>query len=105
LAREIVNSKQPMLILSDELSARVYELEERLFASRMDLEHDNVFDNVHEYKNTIMTFHKLDRDLQHFHDKNDTDEIGKIIADMKAVYSKAEADHKDAIEKLSLIKA
>jgi hypothetical protein len=105
LAREIAYNKQSLPILSDELASRVYELEERLFASRMDLERDEVFDYVHDYKNTIMGFHRLDRDLQHFYEKNEVDETDKIVADMKILFSRAETDHKLAIEKLSTIKA
>jgi hypothetical protein len=101
LAREIVNAIQPMSTLSDEFAARTRELEEQLYASRMDLERDGVFGFVHSYKNTIVSFHRLDRDLRHFLDKGDTEEANKVLAEMKELYSQIESEYKTAVNSLS----
>lgn len=92
-----------MPILSDELTARTRELEEQVYASRMDLERDGVFGYVHSYKNTITSFHRLDRDLRHFLDKRDTEEANRILAEMKELYSQVETEHKSAVNSLSTL--
>ena len=104
IAREISNTKEPSVTLSDEFTKRASELEEKLFAHRIDLERDDLFAIVHRYKNTIMSFHKLDRDLQHFHSLNDMDEVSNLLAQMKNLYTKVEKEHKSAINKLSTSK-
>jgi len=101
MARDITYIKQSIPTLSDELGLRVYELEEKVYANRMDLERDGIFDDVHEYKNTIMSFHRLDKDLRHFYEINDDDEINNIISDMRILYSKVESDYHISVDKLS----
>ena len=64
LGREIAHIKATSHVLFDELRARTRELDNNLYAYRIDLERDNIFVPVHTDKNAARTFTRLveDRD-------------------------------------------
>jgi hypothetical protein len=56
MARDLVVTSAPLAALSQELQSRSKELEDLVFRFRIDLEADDVFTEVHRYKNLIHIF-------------------------------------------------
>jgi len=101
LAREIVSVPQPTQILSDELEARTRELEESVYASRLDLERDGAFVITHTHKNLAMTFARLSKDLMYYFERQDTEQANRVLAETKEFYTQIEKQHKPVIDVLS----
>ena len=106
LAREIVDSPASPLSLQNELKARVNELEDNLYAFRMDLEQDNAFLLLHVYKNALKTFLQYLDDWQFYNSKSDSD-VGdssqKIFQLLQAQYEEIEKIYTSAVKNLSAI--
>jgi hypothetical protein len=66
IARELAKTPISSQVLFNELKARSQELEETLYASRMDLERDQIFLSIHSYKNIVKTFIQLAEDFYYF---------------------------------------
>jgi len=101
LARAIAENLHSVPILTDELIVQMNELEDKLFANRMDLERDGVFDSIHTYKNTVTIFIRINKDLGYYLSRQDTGEANRVFSEMASVYFQIEEQHKPLIISLS----
>ena len=103
MTREISSSPDTSSVLFDELGARANELENKLYAFRMDLERDELFLNIHTYKNAVKTFYRLLEDREHYKRSGDTAGSEKVTEELRSLNNKIERLHAPIIETLSVI--
>jgi hypothetical protein len=103
MAREIVNVENTSPVLFDELRARARELENNLYAYRMDLERDSIFIPVHTYKNAARTFNRMAEDRNHYLSRGEIELAHEVYGQMCSLFAEIESQHKPIIERLSSI--
>lgn len=103
IAREIVAPTETAPIVISEFAARTKELEDRLYAYRLDLERDGVFLPLHTYKNTVKTFRRLLEDRDHYEILGDKSKTQMVSNELNSLYVEIEKQHKPLIESLSVI--
>lgn len=101
LAREIVNVAQPTRVFCDEFGARALELEESVYNNRLDLERDGAFVIAHTYKNLVMTFARLSKDLIYQIERQDSEQADRVLDEVKEYFDQIEEQHKLVIDVLS----
>jgi hypothetical protein len=103
MAREIVDVENASPVLFDELRARARELEDNLFAYRMDLERDSMFLPVHTYKNAARTFNRMVEDRNHYLSRGENEQAHEVYEQMCILFAEIESLHKPIIEHVSSI--
>lgn len=103
MSREIATGANTSGTLVDELGARVRELEDSLYAFRIDLERDGVFSSVHTYKNTVKTLNMLLSDLSFFQNRGQDQEAREVAGKIRSLYDEIEVQHRSIIEGLSTL--
>jgi len=101
MCREITNSDiNP--VLADEFQARAQELENMLYATRIDLERDGLFARLHGYKNLLKTFSRAIDDVGILRSQvAEPSRVGRIREELHSIYRRIEASHKSLIEDIS----
>jgi hypothetical protein len=103
MAREIANVENTSPVLFDELRARARELENNLYAYRMDLERDSIFIPVHTFKNAARTFNRMVEDRNHYLSRGEKEQAHEVYAQICSLFTEIESQHKPIIERLSSI--
>jgi hypothetical protein len=87
--------------LAEELAARAKELEEALYDYRFDLENDRVFDDVHRYKNLVISFHIRTSDARYFIERGEANRADCAQKELTELYQEIDRCHRSVIELLT----
>ena len=101
MSREIASGAIISSTLKDELASRTADLENDIFAFRIDLQRDHLFPPLHLFKNTAKNFSMLLSDLIYFRDQKQEREVGDLTDHIRALYEELERQHVSIIEGLS----
>jgi hypothetical protein len=87
--------------LITELSSRTKDLEEKLYEYSIDLESDNLFLDVHKYKNVVFNFCMKSSDIKYFIEHNETERLHHSQIELETIYEEIESLHKKVIASLT----
>lgn len=76
-------------------------MEESVYNNRLDLERDGAFVIAHTYKNLVMTFARLSKDLIYQIERQDSEQADRVLDEVKEYFDQIEEQHKLVIDVLS----
>jgi hypothetical protein len=88
--------------LFEEFNSRTKQLEEYLYKYRLDLERDNLFSDVHSYKNLLFSFSMKLADIKYFIDHQEEARSLHNKKELNELYQIIEEKHSLIIHDLSL---
>jgi hypothetical protein len=88
--------------LSDEFSSRIKSLEDYLYKYRLDLERDNLFLEVHGYKNLLLTFAIKISDTKYYIQYDRQEELSRIKNELIELYNTIDEKYSPITHNLSL---
>ncbi len=101
ICREVANSGTNP-VLADEFQARVRELEDLLYASRIDLERDGLFARAHGYKNLLKAFGRAINDISILQSQAiDPHDVERMKEELLSTYRRIEVAHRSLIDDIS----
>lgn len=103
MARDIARYPDSSDSLTSEFNVRANELEDYLYQYRMDLERDELFVGIHNYKNFLKNMSMLLADIKFYKERNDEPRLRDYIDKVHEQYEEIEKSHKPIIESLSSI--
>lgn len=101
IARTLSDGRENDLTLIRELDTRVIEMENTLYASRLDLERDDIFVDAHLYKILITDFSRRIGDFSYYQSEGDTSNSADLHKRISEKFKEIEKQHRLLIGKLS----
>lgn len=101
MSREIATAGVNPVLLT-EFQVRSGEIENLLYQSRIDLERDKIFAEVHGYKTLLKTLGRAAEDISLLKSQDDaTEKLDEVVLQLRHLYDKIESSHKPLIDKVS----
>jgi hypothetical protein len=101
MSREIATTGVNPILLT-EFQARSGEIEKLLYQSRIDLERDRIFAEVHGYKTLLKTLGRAAEDISFLKSQDDaTGKFDEAVLQLRNLYDKIESSHRHLIDKVS----
>ena len=105
MARDLsTHFTQTNLSLSSEFKSRVKELENCLYKYRIDLERDELFVGVHEYKNILLNYSMKLSDIKYFMEHNEEERILNNKKELLKQFELIEEKYNPIVHELSVYK-
>lgn len=105
MARDLsTHFTQTNLSLLSEFKSRVRELENCLYKYRIDLERDNLFVGVHEYKNILLNYSMKLSDIKYFMKHNEDERVLNNKKELLKQFESIEEKYNPIIHELSVYK-
>lgn len=102
MARDLEsNTLQMSPSLVEEFAARAKELAECLYKFRIDLERDEMFSDIHRYKNTLRNFNWRISDIRFFLEHGEEEKANLTGRELSSIFKDIEEHHKKIIHDLS----